>query len=64
MRRTKLVRVVEEKFGLPLVEVLPKVYKEKGLEEGAKELGVSSSTFWYWLLSSGFVVEKRLVKRG
>ena len=64
MRRTKLVKAVEEKFGAPLVEVLPKVYKEKGLVEGAKELGIGTSTFWYWLLSNGFVLKKRLVKRG
>ena len=49
MRRTKLMRGVEERYNQPLEKLLPRM---------AEVLGVSRSTVWYWLLRYGVDVRK------
>lgn len=58
MRRTKLMRAVEERYNQPLERLLPRMYNEMGLPRMAEVLGVSRSTVWYWLLRYGVDVKK------
>jgi len=58
MRRTKLMRGVEERYNQPLEKLLPRMYNEMGLPRMAEVLGVSRSTVWYWLLRYGVDVRK------
>jgi len=58
MRKTKLMRGVEERYNQPLEKLLPRMYNEMGLPRMAEVLGVSRSTVWYWLLRYGVDVRK------
>ncbi|HJW88576.1 MAG TPA: hypothetical protein VJ565_03760 [Dehalococcoidia bacterium] len=49
MRRTKLMRGVEERYNQPLEKLLPRM---------AEALGVSRSTVWYWMLRYGVDLKK------
>ncbi len=58
VRRTKLMRRVEEQYNKPLEKLLPEMYNEKGLPAMAAELGISKGTLWYWLLKFGINVRR------
>ncbi len=58
MRKTRLMREVEEKYNQPLDRLLPVMYNQMGLPRMAEVLGVSRSTVWYWLLRYGVDVRR------
>ena len=58
VRRTKLMRDVEQRYDKPLEKLLPAMYNEKGLPAMAAELGISKGTLWYWLLKFGINVRR------
>ena len=58
VRKTRLMRGVEERYDRPLEQLLPQMYNEKGLPAMATELGVSKGTLWYWLLKFGINVRR------
>jgi transcriptional regulator with PAS, ATPase and Fis domain len=58
MRKTKLMRGVEERYNQPLEKLLPRMYNEMGLPRMAEALGVSRSTVWYWMLRYGVDLKK------
>ena len=64
MRKTKLMRAVEERYNKPLESLLPEMYNEKGLPAMSAELGVSKGTLWYWLLKFGINVRRVAVAPG
>ena len=53
MRKTRLMRRVEDRYHRPLEKLLPEMYNEMGLPQMAEEMAVSRSTIWYWLLRYG-----------
>jgi hypothetical protein len=53
VRKTKLMREVEERFQRPLERLLPEMVNQHGLSHAASELGVSTSTTSYWMLKLG-----------
>ena len=53
VRKTKLMKGVEEKFQRPLETLLPDMVNEHGLSHAASELGVSAATLSYWMLKLG-----------
>jgi transposase-like protein len=58
MRKTRLMRQVEERYHRPLEKLLAEMYNDMGLPAMAEELGVSRSTVWYWLLRFGVEVRR------
>ena len=59
MRKTKLMRQVEEQYhGEPLEELLPRLYNEMGLPGMVRELGIGKATLWYWMLKFGVELRK------
>ncbi len=58
VRKTKLMRSVEEKYQRPLEKLLPDMYNERGLPAMAEELGISKGTLWYWLLKFGISIQR------
>jgi len=58
VRKTKLMRQVEEQYKRPLEKLLPEMYNERGLPGMAAELGISKGTLWYWLLKFGISVRR------
>lgn len=58
MRKTRLMRRIEERYHRPLEKLLPEMYNEMGLPQMAEEMGVSRSTVWYWLLRFGVNLRK------
>ena len=50
VRRTKLMRQVEDKFQRPLETLVPELVNQHGLSHAADELGVSPATLGYWML--------------
>ena len=53
IRKTRLMRQVEEKFQRPLEKLLPELVNQHGLSHAASELGVSPATLGYWMLKMG-----------
>jgi hypothetical protein len=53
VRKTKLMRSVEEEFQRPLDRLLPEMVNQHGLSRAASELSVSTSTMSYWMLKLG-----------
>jgi len=53
VRKTKLMRQVEEKAQRPLETLLPELVNQMGLSHAAAELGVSPATLGYWMLKMG-----------
>lgn len=64
MRKTKLMRSVEEKYKRPLEKLLPEMYNEKGLPGMAEELQISKGTLWYWMLKFGIHVRRVAIAPG
>lgn len=64
IRKTKLMRQVEERCHRPLEKLLPEMYNELGLTATAQEMGVSKATLWYWLLRFGVNVRKIALSPG
>lgn len=64
VRKTRLMRQVEEKYQRPLEKLLPEMYNEKGLPAMADELGISRGTLWYWLLKFGIHLRRVAVAPG
>lgn len=58
VRKTRLMRQVEERYNQPLEKLLPAMYNQMGLPRMAEVLGVSKSTVWYWLLRYGVEVRR------
>ena len=58
VRKTKLMKTIEEKHQRPLEKMLPEMMNEKGLSETADALGVSKATLGYWLLKLGLNVRR------
>lgn len=53
VRKTKLMRDVEERFQRPLERLLPDMVNQHGLSHAASELGISTPTMSYWMLKLG-----------
>ena len=53
VRKTKLMKAVEEKFQRPLETLLPEMVNLHGLTDTAIELEVSTATISYWMLKLG-----------
>ena len=64
VRKSKLMKQVEDRYDRPLEELLPELYNEKGLPAMAAELGVSKGTVWYWLLKFGINVRRVALSPG
>ena len=58
VRKTKLMRGVEENFQRPLETLLPEMVNLHGLSHAAIELGVSTATLSYWMLKLGIQYRK------
>lgn len=58
VRKTKLMRQVEEKYNKPLEKLLPELYNAKGLPAMAEELQIGKGTLWYWMLKFGINVRR------
>ncbi len=58
MRKTRLMKRIEDRYRRPLEKLLPEMYNEMGLPQMAEEMGVSRSTVWYWLLRYGVNLRK------
>jgi hypothetical protein len=56
VRKTKLMRDVEERFQRPLERLLPELVNQYGLSQAATEIGVSTSTVPYWMLKLGLAI--------
>jgi len=73
MRRTRLIREVERRTGLPIKAAVRRTVQELGVAKGAQALGISKATLSYWLVALGLRVERvvldvgedvRIVRRG
>ncbi len=64
IRKTRLMRQVEDHYQRPLEKLLPEMYNEKGLPAMADELGISRGTLWYWLLKFGIHLRRVAVAPG
>ncbi len=53
IKKTKLMRNVEEKHGQPLESLVPHLVNEVGMSRAATQLGVSPATLGYWMLKMG-----------
>ena len=53
VRRTKLMRRVEDRFQRQLETWVPEMVNERGLSHAADERGVSPATLGYWMLKMG-----------
>ena len=53
VRKTKLMKEVEERFQQPVETLLPEMVNQHGLTHAATELGVSNATISYWMLKLG-----------
>ena len=53
IRKTKLMRSVEEKHGRQLESLVPDLVNEMGMSRAASHLGVSPATLGYWMLKMG-----------
>ncbi|MCY3692593.1 MAG: hypothetical protein OXI54_04150 [Chloroflexota bacterium] len=53
IRKTKLMRSVEEKHGQPLETLVPHLVNDVGMSRAATQLGVSPATLGYWMLKMG-----------
>lgn len=58
MRKTRLMKKIEEKYHRPLEKLLPEMYNELGLPAMSEQMGVSRSTLWYWLLRYGINIRR------
>ena len=47
VRKTRLMKQVEDHYQRALEKLLPEMYNEKGLPAMADELGISRGTIWY-----------------
>ena len=50
VRKSKLMKSVEARYGEPLELLLARMYNEMGLIGMSAELGVNKGTLWYWML--------------
>ena len=57
-RKSKKMKVVEDRYKQTLVKMLPEMVTERGLSATADELGVSKATLGYWLLKLGINVRR------
>jgi hypothetical protein len=53
MKKTKLMRQVEEHFGIPLEKLVLETIQAYGLTDSALFLGVKIPTLYYWALKMG-----------
>ena len=53
IRKTKLMRSVEEQHGQPLETLVPHLVNDVGMSRAAAQLGVSPATLGYWMLKMG-----------
>ena len=53
IKKTKLMRSVEEKQGRPLETLVPDLVNQLGMSRAATQLGVSPATLGYWMLKMG-----------
>ena len=53
IKKTKLMRSVEEKQGRPLEHLVPELVNQIGMSRAAQQLGVSPATLGYWMLKMG-----------
>ena len=53
IKKTKLMRSVEEKQGRSLEHLVPELVNEIGMSRAASQLGVSPATLGYWMLKMG-----------
>lgn len=58
VRKSKLMRRVEERYNRPLEELLPEMYNRMGLPAMAEDMEVNKGTLWYWLLKFGVNVRR------
>lgn len=53
IKKTKLMRSVEEQQGRPLEHLVPELVNQIGMSRAAQQLGVSPATLGYWMLKMG-----------
>ena len=53
IKKTKLMRSVEEQQGRPLENLVPDLVNQLGMSRAATQLGVSPATLGYWMLKMG-----------
>lgn len=53
IKKTKLMRNVEEQQGRPLEQLVPELVNQIGMSRAAQQLGVSPATLGYWMLKMG-----------
>ena len=53
IKKTKLMRSVEEKQGRSLELLVPELVNQIGMSRAASQLGVSPATLGYWMLKMG-----------
>ena len=64
IRKTWLMRKVEEKYQRPLEQLLSEIYNDRGLPAMSEEMGISKGTLWYWLLKFGINVRRVALRPG
>ena len=64
VRKSKLMRQVEERFGEPLESLLPKMFNERGWAGTAVALGISKPSVGYWMLKLGIRVKMVVLEPG
>ena len=64
VRKSKLMRRVEERFGQPLESLIPTMFNELGLSDTAAAFGVSRATLGYWMLKLGINVRRLALQPG
>lgn len=53
IKKTKLMRSVEDQQGRPLEHLVPELVNQIGMSRAASQLGVSPATLGYWMLKMG-----------
>ncbi len=64
IRKTKLMRKVEDKHGRPLENLVPELVNQMGMSRAATALGVSPATLGYWMLKMGIQYRRVALAEG
>ena len=64
MKKSRLMREVEEQYHKPLEVLLPPLLEELGPSDTANELGIAKATLGYWILKLGWRLKRTILKPG
>ena len=64
IKKTRLMRSVEEKHGRLLEHLVPELVNEVGMSHAADQLGVSPATLGYWMLKMGIQYRRVALAEG